>query len=378
MWLPDKAIDRLRNVVAAPDLSATKYRVIEELGQGGMGIVFLALDSELERHVALKVINLPDPGDDVSSRLIREARILAKLEHPGIVPVHDVGTLPDGRVFYVMKLVRGRRLDEYRRKNSSPINLLRVFLKICDAVAFAHSQDVIHRDLKPANIMIGSFGEVLILDWGVAKWLNAGKESRAEGGRRSAPLPESANPESESPGDGHPGNTAQGTILGTPGFMAPEQASGDIEKVDQRADVYALGAILYFLLTGQDPGDKPQSREKAPTARASRDRESHLSQAITRLGLGSPHQAELDFTAAVPRSLRGICLQAMHDQAAKRYQKVADLVADVSRFLDGLPVLAYRERPYERLARVIAKYRTPLLLVLTYVIFRFIFLIFGR
>ncbi len=170
-WLSDQRLDHLRQLAAHPDFAATKYRVIRELARGGMGTVYLAEDNELNRQVAVKVLNTPETIDDLRERMIREAQIIAQLEHPGIVPVHDVGTLPDGRVFYAMKYVRGSRLDEYAAEVDSLKDRLRKFQAVCDAVAFAHAHGVIHRDLKPQNIMIGSFGEVLVLDWGVAKIL---------------------------------------------------------------------------------------------------------------------------------------------------------------------------------------------------------------
>lgn len=198
-YLPDPAVARLRRSLAEPDFSQTRYRLKEKLGRGGMGTVYLAEDTELEREVAIKVVSLAAPAD-----LASEARVLARLEHPGIVPVHDTGVLPDGRAFLVMKRVQGQPLG------AAPAPLretLRALLRVCDAVAFAHSRGCIHRDLKPANIMTGAFGEVLVLDWGIAQ------------------TPEQ-----------------QPTAAGTPRYMAPEQARG--ETVDGRADVYALGVIL--------------------------------------------------------------------------------------------------------------------------------------
>src|SRR5215813_2064128 len=145
-----------------------------------MGTVYRAVDTELERQIAIKVLNGPEAGEDIARRMVREAQIIARLEHPGIVPVHDVGALPDGRVFYAMKYVRGRRLDEYAAETESIRDRLRKFQAACDAVAFAHAHGVIHRDLKPQNIMIGSFGEVLVLDWGVAKILRRREPAASE------------------------------------------------------------------------------------------------------------------------------------------------------------------------------------------------------
>jgi eukaryotic-like serine/threonine-protein kinase len=199
MTLSDAAIERLRRLDDRPDFSATRYSLGEEIGRGGMGVVFRAHDRELDRDVALKITAWTTASD--ADRLRREARTLASLEHAGIVPVHDVGRLDDGRVFLVMGLVRGQRLDRYAA--TLPLaDRLRLFDRICDTVAFAHARGVIHRDLKPANIMVGAFGQVQILDWGLA-------------------------------GGAEPG--------GTDGYMAPEQSTHDF---DARLDVYALGAIL--------------------------------------------------------------------------------------------------------------------------------------
>jgi len=169
--LSDKALTRLRSGADLPDVGGTRYRLIGQVARGGMGVVYAAEDELLQRRVALKVLEMPGSEGELANRLTREARVLARLEHPGIVPVHDVGTLPDGRVFYTMKFVEGQRLDHYIESLASAPDRLRIFLRICDAVAFAHARGVLHRDLKPANVMVGSFGEVLVMDWGLAKIL---------------------------------------------------------------------------------------------------------------------------------------------------------------------------------------------------------------
>src|SRR6185369_15726683 len=243
-WLSDDKLNYLRTVVANPDFSSTKYTFIKELGRGGMGTVYLAQDRELNRLVAIKVLNTPELTEDLRNRMVREAQIIARLEHPGIVPVHDAGTLPDGRVFYAMKYVRGSRLDEYAAENDSIRDRLRKFQAVCDAVAFAHAHGVIHRDLKPQNIMIGSFGEVLVLDWGVAKILRAEVSSEAD----TLMLPAA--------GTTKAGDTAHGTVIGTRQYMSPEQARGEIDQLDERSDIYSLGAVFYFLLTDQAPNDE--------------------------------------------------------------------------------------------------------------------------
>src|SRR5947209_16850963 len=172
-FLSDQALKRLRDGAEMPDLAGTRYRLLERIARGGMGVVYTAEDENLRRRVALKVLDIPGTDGDLRNRLIREARVLATLEHPGIVPVHDVGTLADGRVFYTMKFVEGNRLDKFIAAVNSVPDRLRLFLRICDPVGFAHALGVVHRDLKPANIMVGSFGEVLVMDWGLAKILRS-------------------------------------------------------------------------------------------------------------------------------------------------------------------------------------------------------------
>src|SRR3954470_12487737 len=167
--ISEQALDRLTGMLRAPDLSGTRYEILGELGRGGMGIVYLARDTALDREIALKIVDRGAAGtrSDSPDALAHEARILARLEHPGIVPVHDFGELPDGRVYYAMKRVRGDRLNRWVSAGRDVAERLAVFLRICDAVAFAHAHAVVHRDLKPENVMIGEFGEVLVLYWGI-------------------------------------------------------------------------------------------------------------------------------------------------------------------------------------------------------------------
>ena len=159
--ISEPALDRLSAMFQQPDVAGTRYELISVLGRGGMGVVYLARDTVLDREVALKIVEQP-------SGAVNEARILARLEHPGIVPVHDFGEFPDGRLFYAMKRVRGDRLDRWMASGRDLSERLGVFLRVCEAVAFAHARGVIHRDLKPENVMVGEFGEVLVLDWGLA------------------------------------------------------------------------------------------------------------------------------------------------------------------------------------------------------------------
>jgi serine/threonine protein kinase len=325
--LSDAALRRLRDAADAPDLTGTKYEIIDRIGQGGMGTVYRARDRELDRDVALKVVRLPEGAPDIASRLTREARTLARLEHPGIVPVHDVGALPDGRVFYAMKLVRGAPLDQLPATGLA--ERLRIVERVCEAVAFAHAHGVIHRDLKPQNVMVGPFGEVLVMDWGVAKIVGGatslGIDTVPDAGHHAAP------------------STGHGVVLGTPGYMAPEQAAGDPSLVHARADVYAIGAILRDLCAANVEASHP------------------------------------DASAGVPRPLRAIIRRAMAPAPSDRYEDVTALARDVAAFRADDRVSAYAENLFERARRLAVRHRTPILLVLAYLLMRVTFLaVFGR
>jgi serine/threonine protein kinase len=290
--ISDRAIERLRDAAAWPELDA-RYEITGVAGSGGMGTVYVARDQVLNRDVAVKVVDIADHSGSRAARLQREAHILARLDHPGIVPVHDAGTLIDGRAFYVMKLVQGRRLDALIAKRPPLAERLTLFTRILEAVAFAHAQGIVHRDLKPENVMVGAFGEVYVMDWGVAQ---------------------------------HGGADAEPAVVGTPGFMPPEQeqASG----VDQRADVFALGALLAQLI-----GDSG------------------------------------------PAPLRAIAMKARNQDANARYQSTESFAADLARFRNQDRVEAYQESFGERLVRIYRRYELPILLLVAYVVMRFILLI---
>ena len=352
-FLEDSTLDHLRQIVQddAPDIS--RYRIVESIGQGGMGTVYLADDLTLGRRVAMKVLRDDAANADAVDRMLREAHVVARLEHPGIVPVHDVGRLPDGRVFYIMKLVKGRRLDEYAETSASLQERLRLFERICETVAFAHVHGVIHRDLKPQNVMVGQFGEVLVLDWGLAKLVREmthGVSSR--GGSHTAPSPPWAGlSESIAP------QTAHGTVLGTPAYMSPEQAGGEVNQVDERSDVFALGGVLYFLLTGKSPRTEGRSGE------------SDAGPAIVR-----PRQRN----RAVSRRLESICLKALSTDPEHRYASAAELAADVARFLNGQAVVAHHEGLPERFVRWTWWYRAPILIITAYLLMRGLLILWQR
>lgn len=321
-YLSDGVVRHLKKAAHWPMFADARYTPIAEIGRGGMGTVYLARDETLGREVAIKVATAP--LDDTADGLLdNEARVLARLEHPGIVPVHDAGRLADGRPFYVMKHVRGQTLAEYLQSGPDLGSRLRVFERLCEAVAFAHAQDCLHRDLKPQNVMIGHFGEVLLLDWGIATRVGA---------------PEGT--------DG----AAGAVVLGTRGFMPPEVAGGR-PALDVRTDVYGLGAVLFTLLTETLPPTEPREA---------------LSRVLSR-------------QEGVPRRLRAICARALAPAREDRYATVSDLADDLARFRTGLAVSAYREGLLERLWRVAAFYRTPILILLAYLVMRLIVaLMIGR
>jgi len=262
MDVNDAVLDHLRHVAALPDLSGTRYALEAEIGRGGMGVVYAARDRELDRRVALKVLD---------SAMAGEAQLIARLEHPAIVPIYETGTLPDGRAFYAMKVVAGARLDHYLAGAPTLGERLRVIRRAGEALAFAHTRGVIHRDLKPQNVMVGEFGEVYVMDWGVE------------------------------------------AVAGTPAFRAPDT------RLDHRSDIYALGALLQFMLP-------------------------------------SP----------APPALRAIAAKAMRADPDARYADVPALLADLERFQEGLAVEAWSEPLWHRLRRFASRNAVLLWLLAAY------------
>ena len=254
-----------------PQAPEDRYRLGEEIARGGMGAVFRGEDRYLQREVALKIV-LPEKArkGGVMRRLLEEAQVGAQLQHPGVAPVYDLGKLPDGSPFFAMKLVRGRTLNSILRDRQTlqekRLRHLRIFEQVCLTVAYAHSQGVVHRDLKPDNVMVGAFGEVQVMDWGVAKVLGVKNPS-------AAPRPDSvaiAETEIETirPQEEYE-TTRAGSVLGTPAYMPPEQALGDVDKVGPTADVFALGATLCEILVGKPPYDDPDPLKTLEMARFS-------------------------------------------------------------------------------------------------------------
>jgi hypothetical protein len=297
---------------SAFDPPAERFEARGELGRGGMGRVDEAYDRGLDRPVAIKHM-LSAEGVDLA-RFEREARITARLEHPAIVPIHDAGRTADGMPYYVMRRVDGRPLSELvaSRSLAERLALVPNVLAACDAAAYAHARDVIHRDIKPSNILIGPFGETLLIDWGLAR------EMQERDDAKPAILPS------------EPELTRAGTVAGTPGFMAPEQARG--ETVDARADVFALGATLFYVVAGQLPWQVASATELVDLAGAGREPDWRL----------VPHD--------VPPELRAVLVKAMAGDPEQRYADAGELAADLRRFITGNLVGAY---DYGLLARIV-------------------------
>ena len=306
------------------------YRVDDPFAKGGFGLVFAAEDSSLERTVALKQLNAKIAADpDCRRRFLAEARIAAHLEHPGVIPVYALHDPGCGEPFYTMKLVKGETLAEaiQRVHKHAPdqmerIRLLHTFLSVARTMAFAHSRGVIHRDLKPANIVLGAYGETIILDWGLAKHL-IDPEPPTQAGQLS--------PDAQL--------TQAGSVLGTPVYMSPEQASGDVAAVDQRSDVYALGCLLYELSTGQRAHQGSSSREVIDN--------------VVQAEIIPPRK----LVPSIPRALEAICQKAMAPSREHRYADAEGLAQDLELLLADLPVSAYRESPLERLQRWSRRHR---------------------
>lgn len=317
--------------------SPASFAVESEIASGGLGRILLARDEYLGRQVAIKEV-LPKRADspDLVRRFFQEARVTGQLEHPGIVPVYSLGIQQDGKPFYVMKLVKGttyaEAIDSYHRQRSSKRDLsldfdrlLRNFVDICQAVAFAHSRGVLHRDLKPQNVMLGDFGETIVVDWGLAKIL--------------------ANPENDVPDDGGIESTSgvqthAGIILGTPAYMSPEQAMGSLDRLDQRSDVFALGSILYEVLVGFPPFQ-------------GRDKQEILSKC--RSGIFT---APRIIDPKIPPALDAVCRKALAWQPQDRYPDAKSLAEEIIRWQAGETVAAYREPLPMRIFRWMRRHRS--------------------
>jgi serine/threonine protein kinase len=329
---------------------------------GGIGQVWVARDQSIGRQVALKELRPDRAGNaDLRRRFLTEARVTGQLEHPGIVPVYEVAWNPaDGQPFYAMRLIKGATLSEAaadyhrkrRRRQAGPLDLrglLDVFVAVCNVVAYAHSRGVLHRDLKGQNVVLGNYGEVFVLDWGLAKVVGASAQPAAAAAKPADDSTPATALETTTlafpderlkPEDASRQVTVEGQVLGTPGYMAPEQAAGQPEQIDERTDVYGLGAILYEILTGQAPFP-------------GKDLETILARVRQAAPL-APRAVNPDVDAA----LEAICLKALSKAPAARFGSARDLAQQVRCFLAGEPVACYPDPWGVRLRRWMGRHRT--------------------
>jgi serine/threonine protein kinase/WD40 repeat protein len=351
------------------------YQIIELLGRGGMGEVYRAWQPSVGRLVAVKVLSSSSAMPGAHARFQNEARVLGLLQHPNIMPVHDLGKDADGRSFYAMKLVKGRTLqqvlNDLRRGDAQAVKqyplaaLLTVFEKACDALSFAHSQGVLHRDLKPDNIMVGEFGEVLVLDWGLARVTGIDLD--------------------ESSGETMPdimmGMTMDGDVLGTPQFMSPEQAAGQHASLDERSDLFSLGGVLYAILTLHPPveGDDVKAvlervREGAITPPSLHGTEAaRINSGRLKPGIVSTKPEPLSLPhcpgGRVPAALSAVVMKALQVDLARRYPSVAALQADVVAYQRGFATSAERAGAWRQLQLLTLRHKAASAALLVLVIF---------
>lgn len=291
-----------------------RFRVQRELGRGGMGRVLACHDPELLRSVAVKTLLDPAEVDEHAlARFVAEAQITAQLDHPNIVPVHELGVTTDGRMYFVMKSVEGGTLrdvlegldrgDQTTTMMWNRFRLLMAFGMVCNAVAYAHDRGVLHRDLKPENILLGPFGQMFVMDWGVARLMGAGPERVRVEDRGPVTL----------------SRTMDGTTIGTPGYMSPEQVRGQLDRMDGRSDVWALGAILYEILAGT-----PAYDDRDPFARLVRT----VTEPPVDPRLRAPERE-------VPDALAAACLKAMALEPEDRFGSAMELAMAVGAYLEG-------------------------------------------
>ncbi len=329
--------------IADAPAARSRFRVLRPHARGGLGAVFVALDQELNREVALKRILDNQADNPVSrARFLLEAEITGGLEHPGIVPVYGLGTHDDGRPYYAMRFIQGDTLKEVvdrfhadtdlqrdlSRRSLALRQLLRRFIDVCNAADYAHSRGVLHRDIKPANIIVGRHGETLVVDWGLAKAIGHGDSECGSSERVLAPSLSGGSAE-----------TLPGSSMGTPAFMSPEQAEGDLERLGTQSDIYSLGATLYYIITGQ--------MSVSGTVR-------QMLESVKRGEITPPRRHE----PGIDRALEAIILKAMAQRPESRYATSRELAEDLERWMADEPVLAWREPWTRTVVRWLTRHRT--------------------
>jgi serine/threonine protein kinase/WD40 repeat protein len=336
---------------ANPD-SSVPFVFGKQIAKGGMGAILEGEDCKLGRTIAVKVMLDPHARDEQARRFVQEAAVLGRLEHPNIVPIHDLGRDSEGALYYTMKLVKGRTLqhiiDDLRQEKKEALEhytldrLLTIFRKVCDALAFAHASNIIHRDLKPENVMVGEFGEVLVMDWGIAKIMGElGTEVVSNDASARPPVPS---------GTGSFTATMDGAVMGTPNYMSPEQALGKVNELDERSDIFSLGGILYAILTLRPPVEGKDVWEVLEKVQAANITEPTKFGATTGKGTAKAKSDVLEAKkitplphmpgGRVPNALSAVAMKALTLDKTKRYQNVAAFSADIEKYQGGFATSA--------------------------------------
>lgn len=381
LWDHDLGLESVRQVLSGP-----KYKVVTTIARGGMGIIMQARDLRIRRTVAMKVMKTAAQfSRENVLRFIDEAQLTGQLEHPNIVPVYELGLDEQGETYYTMKFVRGTTLDEVlrglRNGNEKTIRrytlgtLLTIFQKICDGVAYAHAKGVVHRDLKPENVMIGAYGEVLVMDWGLAKNLTGAQRQDVggSGGGTPPPFEKVADPFAT---DARGFQTMNGLVVGTPPYISPEQARGELGKIDARSDIFVLGEILYAILTLRAPVHGTTVAEVIDNILSSRITPPISFSSPPKSGRHLKPEADPDHIplphlpgGRVPESLSAVVMKAMAPDPEKRYQAVEEMQSDITAYQGGFATKAERATLAKQVSLWAARHKKEVTLISTFAAF---------